>query len=128
VSRGLVDTSVFTATAARRALETSQLPDELAISVITVGELRAALLLGDDYALQDRRLQIYTAAASMEPIPIDDEIAAVWARLRAALRQGRRALRVNACWIAATALTLGVPLVCNGREFDGVPELEVIRV
>jgi len=128
VSRGIADTSLFTAAAARRGLETAELPDELAISAITVGELRAALLAVDDYRVQDRRLEIYLAASSMDAIPIDEDVAASWARLRAALHQARRSLRVNASWIAATALSLGVPLVCHGHEFDDVPDLEVIRV
>jgi predicted nucleic acid-binding protein len=64
----------------------------------------------------------------MDAIPIDEDIAASWGRLCAALHLSRRSLRVNASWIAATALALGVPLVCDGHEYDGVPDLTVIRV
>jgi predicted nucleic acid-binding protein len=128
MTQGIADTSVFTAAAARRGLRSAALPDELAISVITVGELRGALLAVDDYRVQDRRLEIFLAASSMDAIPIDEAVAATWARLRAALHAAGRSLRINASWIAATAISAGVPIVAHGHEFDGVPDLEVIRV
>jgi predicted nucleic acid-binding protein len=35
---------------------------------------------------------------------------------------------VNGAWIAATAIALGVPLVTQDADFDGVPGLDVVRV
>jgi predicted nucleic acid-binding protein len=128
MTRGLADTSLFTAIAARRALQIAELPDELAISVITLAELRAALLAVDDYRVQDRRLEIFTAASGIDALPIDEKVAAAWGRLRAALHQSRRTLRVNASWIAATAIAHDVPLVCHGGEYEGVPDLTVITL
>jgi predicted nucleic acid-binding protein len=44
VSQGLADTSVFVARQSGRPLDSSALPDELAVSIITIGELRAGVL------------------------------------------------------------------------------------
>jgi predicted nucleic acid-binding protein len=125
---GLADTSVFTAAISGRQLRAAALPDRVAISTITLGELRAGLLIPADLAVQDRRLAIYLAASRMDAIPIDAEIASAWARLRAELHRTRRTLRVNASWIAATAIAMGVPVICHGYAFDGVPGLGVISV
>lgn len=125
---GIADTSLFTEPPRGTRLRAEALPDRLAISAITLGELRAALLIPGDLTVQDRRLAIYLAAARMDAIPIDTEIASAWARLRAELHQQRRSMRVNSSWIAATAIALGVPVVAHGYEYAGVPGLEVISV
>lgn len=128
MSDGLADTTLFTAAIRGTVLRHAALPDRLAISVITLGELRASLLVPADLTVQDRRLAIYLAAAQMDAIPIDADIAAAWARLRAELHLKGQTMRANAAWIAATAIAIGVPIVCHGREYDGLPGLDVIPV
>ena len=44
MSDGLADTSLFIASESGRALDVAALPDRLAVSVITIGELRAGVL------------------------------------------------------------------------------------
>ena len=58
-----------------------RLPDRLAISVVTIGELRAGVLDADDVSVRDRRLAALTRALLLDPIPIDQAIAETWARL-----------------------------------------------
>lgn len=128
MTSGLVDTSVFIAREAGRPMRTELLPDLLAISVITIGELRAGVLAANDLDTRDRRLATLTEAMALEPLPIDEAVAAAWARLRAALAQSKLRLDINDSWIAATALALGVPVVTQDADFDAVPGLEVIRV
>lgn len=128
MSDGLADTSLFTAPIRGVALRRAALPDRLAISIITLGELRASLLVPEDLTVQDRRLAIYLAAARMDAVPITAEVATAWARLRAELHLKGRSMRANASCIAATAIALGVPIVCRGQEYDGVPGLEVVFV
>ena len=41
-------------------------------------------------------------------------------------RQGRE-LQTADAWIAATALTLGYPLATHNRDFEGIPDLELIK-
>ena len=128
VTRGVADTSVFIAREVDRPLDLAALPDELAVSVITVGELRAGVLVADDVESRDRRLSTLAAALSLEPLPIDGEVADAWARLRVSLREAGRRMPVNDSWIAATALAHHVPLVTQDRDHVAVAGLRIIAV
>lgn len=128
MSDGLADTSVFIAHESGRALRTDVLPDRLAVSVITIGELRAGVLAARDLATRDRRLTTLTAALALDPVPVDEEVAGAWARLRVTLRDLGLRMTVNDSWIAATALALGVPVVTQDDDYVSVPGLDVIRV
>jgi hypothetical protein len=127
MSRGLADTSVFIGHESGRPLWADVLPDQLAVSVITVGELRAGVLAAMDLATRDRRLATLTAVFALSPVPVDDDVAAAWARLRVALRDRGRRMAVNDSWIAATAIALGIPLVTQDDDHLDVPGLRVIR-
>lgn len=125
MSRGLADTSVFIARESGRELDLGALPDELAVSIITIGELRAGVLVAQTVEARDRRLSTLTAALQLDPHPIDDAVAAAWARLRVLLRDSGQRMPVNDSWIAATALALGVPVVTQDTDF---PEIEGLSV
>lgn len=127
MSEGLADTSVFIAHESGRPLRADVLPDRLAVSVITVGELRAGVLSAADLETRDRRLATLTFVLALSPVPVDDDVAAAWARLRVALRDLGRRMAVNDSWIAATAIALGVPLVTQDDDHVDVPGLRVIR-
>ena len=126
--RGLADTSVFIAREAGRPIDVEAMPERVAVSVITIGELRAGVLAATDTITRDRRLDTLTAALSFEPIPIDAEVANAWARLRLALRDADLRMPVNDSWIAATAMALGVPVVTQDDDFPAISELDVITV
>ena len=126
--RGLADTSVFIAREARRTVDIEAMPERLAVSVITIGELRAGVLAATDAVTRDRRLDTLTAALSLEPIPIDVEVANAWSRLRLALRDADLRMPVNDSWIAATAMALDVPIVTQDDDFPSLADLAVIHV
>ena len=128
MTEGLADTSIFIARESGRALQADALPDRLAVSVITIGELRVGVLAAADLETRDRRLWTLAAALSLEPIQVDEAVAAAWARLRVQLRDQGRRMPVNDSWIAATAIALGVAVVTQDDDYEGVPGLTVIRV
>ena len=128
MSRGLADTSVFIARESGRPLDAEALPDELGVSVITIGELRAGVLAAGTVEVRDRRLATLTAALRLDPVPIDEQVAAEWARLRVLLRDADQRMPVNDSWIAATAVALGVPVVTQDDDFPSIEGLDVIRV
>jgi predicted nucleic acid-binding protein len=128
VTHGLADTSVFIALERGRPLQVDLLPDRLAVSVITVGELRAGLLAAGDLQTRDRRLATLTSVLALDPVPVDGEVAAAWARLRVMLRDLGRRMPVNDSWIAATALAMDVPLVTQDDDHGDIPGLRLIRV
>jgi len=130
-ARGLLDTSVFIASETERALDERLLPEEFAISAVTVAELHVGVLAADDLDTRARRLATLEAVSDIELLVIDENVAASWALLRVHLAQAGRRLNVNDLWIAATALAHTIPVVTQDDDFDpveGVGELAVVRV
>lgn len=89
---------------------------------------RAGVLAATDTVIRHRRLDTLTAAHSLEPIPIDLEIGNAWARLRRASRDAGVRMPMVDSWIAATAMTLGVPIVTRDEDFPPLADLTVIHV
>ena len=85
------------------------------------------MLSAPDVAARDRRLGTLTAALALDPIPVDESVAAAWARLRVELRARGLRMPVNDSWIAATAIALGVAVVTLDAEYVELPGLTVIR-
>jgi predicted nucleic acid-binding protein len=128
VTRGIADTSLFIAREAGRTLDVGRLPEELAVSVITVGELRAGVLAASDTATRDQRLATLTEVLSLDPLPIDTAVAGAWARLRLDLRDAGLRMPVNDSWIAATAIALDLPVVTQDDDYRDMPGLQLVRV
>ncbi len=128
MNRGLADTSVFIARESGRPLDVEALPEELAVSIITIGELRAGVLAARTLDVRDRRLATLTAVLELDPVPVDEGVAAEWARLRVLLRDSGQRMPVNDSWIAATALALAVPVVTQDDDFPDLEDLNVTRV
>ena len=100
----------------------------MAVSVITIGELRAGVLGAIDVETRDRRLATLTSAIALEPIPLTEQVAEAWARLRVDLRDQEKRMPVNDSWIAATAISLEVPVVSQDEDYDSMPGVTVIKV
>ncbi len=98
------------------------------MSVITPAELRAGVLVAADLRIRARRLTTLEYVLGLGPLPIDDSVAEAWAALRVALRERGHRMKANGSWIAATAIAHRMPVVTQDHDFDGVPDLEVIRV
>jgi predicted nucleic acid-binding protein len=128
VTRGLADTSVFIARESGLALDVDAMPDELAVSIVTIGELRAGVLVADTVENRDRRLKTLSAAMRLDPLPVDEAVAAEWARLRVLLRDTGQRMPVNDSWIAATAMAHAVPVVTQDDDFPEVQGLSVTKV
>lgn len=127
VELALADTSLFIAVEAERPLS-GQPPERVAVSVITVGELRLGVLAARDGATRARRLETVSRAEALDPLPVDARVAHAWAVLRLALQgQGKR-MPLNDSWIAATAIAAGLPIASQDGDYDEVPGLQVIRV
>jgi predicted nucleic acid-binding protein len=124
---GLADTSLFIAVEQRRP-PTGRPPERIVVSVVTIAELRLGVLAAADGGTRARRLETFTRADDLEPLPIDRSVAAAWAALRLTLRDTGRRMPLNDSWIAATALALDIPVVTQDADYDDVPGLHVIRV
>ncbi|RFU21254.1 type II toxin-antitoxin system VapC family toxin [Geodermatophilus marinus] len=123
----MLDTSVFIAREGR-GLDVARLPDEVAVSVITYGELRAGVLAAADLSVRSRRLTTLQTVADLNPLPIDAPVADAWAELRLRLARSGRRMNVNDTWIAATALAHDVPVVSQDADFDVLADLSGLHV
>ncbi len=129
--RGVLDTSVFIAGESGRRLEEERLPEESAISVVTLAELQAGVLAAPDTATRAVRMATVDALGDVEVLPVDVDVARIWAQLRVQLAEAGRRINVNDLWIAATAASRGIPVVTQDDDFaavEGMAGLRVIRV
>ena len=87
----LADTSLFIAVEQDRPLA-SRPPGRVAVSVVTVAELRLGVLAAADGPARARRLETLSKVESLDPLPIDEQVAHAWLAAggeRAGFPQGR---------------------------------------
>lgn len=123
----LADTSLFIAVEQDRLLS-SRPPGRVAVSVVTVAELRLGVLAAQDGSTRAQRLETLSAAASLDPLPIDEGVAHAWATLRLALRDAGKRMPINDSWIAATAIANDLAVASQDGDYDDIPGLRVIRI
>lgn len=132
VPAGLADTSVFIARESARPL--GGLPEMVALSVVTIGELQLGVLSAPDGASRARRADTLALARAAEPIPVSEAVMGSWARLVHDCRSAgiHRMVKLTDSLIAATAVEHGLPVVTQDDDFDEMarahPALEVIKV
>jgi predicted nucleic acid-binding protein len=127
MSRAIADTSVFIAREAGRHLV--DLPDEIAVSVVTAAELELGVLRASDPTARAIRVRTLSRVRSEYPLlPIDDATASCFAQIAdEQLRAGRK-LRRHDAWIAATALQHNAAVVTQDADFSAFSSIPVIRV
>ena len=136
VRRGLLDTNIVIL---RSRIHPEELPDEMAISAVTLAELSAGPhevrpdTEQDAYFEADeasRRLDVLQRAEhEFDPIPFDADAARAYGRVTAAViaagRKPRR--RVVDLMIAATAIAAELPLyTTNPGDFAGLDRLVTV--
>jgi predicted nucleic acid-binding protein len=104
LSLALLDTSVLIA----GPDDGQSLPDDLAISVISVGELQAGVELAKSAEEKQARASRWRLVKeAFEPIPVDEAVALEYGRLLALARGSGRAQKATDLLIAATAAVTG---------------------
>ena len=131
--QGLLDTNVLIL---RRWIDPADLPDEMAISAITLAELSAGPHqvrpngeqdLYDEHEERARRIEaLQRAESEFDPVPFGAEAARVYGRMTAAVitagRKPRR--RIADLMIAATAIAEALPLyTTNPGGYAGLGKL-----
>ncbi len=116
-ARGLLDTSVIIDL---ERIDRNVLPEELAISAVTLAELAAGPHATSDHAERARRQdRLQRVETTFEPLPLDATAARAFGRIYATVAatgrkaRGRRALDLL---IAATALAADLPIYTRNRD------------
>lgn len=126
--RGLLDTSVFIADEQGRELATDRLPDEAAISVVTLAELELGVQMAASPAVRGQRLRTLEAIqTTYVALPVDHMVASAFAELAATARRGGRRPKVQDTWIAATGRVHAVAVYTQDDDFDDLA-IDVVRV
>ena len=126
--RGLLDTSVFIAGEQERPLAVERLPEEAAISVVTLAELELGVHMASSEAVRGRRLRTLQATQSTYVgLPVDPAVASAFAELVATARRAGRRPKIQDTWIAATARAHSVAVYTQDDDFDALA-VEVVRV
>ncbi len=129
---GLLDTSVFIARETARPI--GELPQRVAVSVVTIGELQLGVLAATDPELRARRAETLALARTADPIPVSEAVMVAWARLVADCRGAgiHRTVKLTDALIAATAVDHGLPVVTQDEDFAAMakahPALTVVAV
>lgn len=124
MTRGLLDTSVLIERGSGGPPD--DLPDEAAISTMTLAELRVGVLITDDPEVRAQRLDLLTAVErAIEPLPIDEAVAGRFAQIVVAARRAGRRPHVADALIAATAAANDLVLYTRDRDFEGLPGVDV---
>jgi tRNA(fMet)-specific endonuclease VapC len=128
--RGVLDTS--TVILLPRIDDPDSLPEEPAITTVTLAELSVGpLVTDDDRERAARQAHLQQAETDFTPIPFDSSAARAFGRVAAALRKSGRtpAARAYDAMIAATAISRGLPVyTANAADFTGIDGLEVVTV
>jgi predicted nucleic acid-binding protein len=131
--QGLIDTNILIL---RRWIDPAELPDEMAISAVTLAELSAgphevrSNVEQDMYQEHEERARrmetLQRVESEFDPLPFDAEAARIYGRVTAAVigtgRKPRR--RIADLMIAATAIAEGLPLfTVNPGDYVGLDKL-----
>lgn len=126
--RGLLDTSIFIVDEQARPLAAEWLPDEAAISVVTLAELELGVHLASSEAVRGQRLRTLQAVhATYAALSIDASVSSAFAELAAVARRAGRRPKVQDTWIAATARAHRVAVYTQDSDFDEL-SVDVVRV
>lgn len=109
--------------------ELGELPEEIAVSVITAAELELGVLRATEPNARAIRLATLSRVQATYPLlPVDPQVASCFARIASAELAKRHRLRRHDTWIAATAMRHGAAVLTQDADFSSFAEVAVIRV
>ncbi|HEY1834969.1 MAG TPA: PIN domain-containing protein [Solirubrobacteraceae bacterium] len=119
---GLLDTSVFIARESGRPI--CDLPDHVAVSVVSIGELQLGVLAAKDAISRARRADTLALARAADPIPISEAVMTTWARLVTDCRTAgiQRKVKLTDALIAATAVEHGLSVITQDDDYIQMAE------
>ena len=129
MSRAILDTSVLIAREQSRPLQ-RPLPDDVAVSVVSIAELEVGVLVARDAETRGQRLRTLTEVRSLAgALPVDERTASAYAQLAANVLSTGRKPRIHDTWIAATALVNDAEVWTQDADFsDFERAVTVVRV
>jgi tRNA(fMet)-specific endonuclease VapC len=127
MTRALLDTSAYSALMrghpeVKEALGEA---DEVFMSVIVLGELRAGFRQGSRTRRNETILREFLAEPRVQVAGVDEETSMRYAIIHGDLRRRGTPVSVNDLWIAATASQHGLRILTTDGDFRRIPQVIV---
>lgn len=102
--------------------------NEILISQIVIGELRAGFAAGNRREENERLLQKFLDSPSVRTVTITDATTKLMAEIYLRLRKAGTPIGTNDMWIAAISLEHDVPLLTTDSDFEKIPDLILAKI
>lgn len=102
--------------------------DEILLSYIVIGELRAGFRNGNQPSQNEAELQRFMSMPKVTVVSVTDTTTHTYAAVYAQLRRDATPVSPNDLWIAAQAIECGATLLTTDNDFRQVSGLDVTVV
>lgn len=94
--------------------------DWIGVPAIVLGELWLGFLLGGRADRNQTELAAFLAHPVVETLPVDDDVARLYAEIVVELRKAGTPLPTNDIWVAATAARAGATVLTYDAHFSAI--------
>jgi len=102
--------------------------NEILVSQIVIGELRAGFAAGNRREVNEKLLQRFLDSPNVQTVTITNSTTKLFAEIYLRLRKAGTPIGTNDMWIAAFSLEHDVPLLTTDGDFANVPDLVLVKI